>query len=96
LLIGVIATILVTMTPIIRRGVQAMVKLAADQVGHQEDAEQLGGKFGQLVDINIETRSSSDKNTRERLGNTTYNYIMEETETTTSVILNQGFTPRPR
>jgi len=39
LLLGVVAAIYVTMTPLLRRGIQSMVKSVADQIGNQVNAD---------------------------------------------------------
>lgn len=93
LLIGILISLLIAMTPMVKRGVQAMVKVVADQVGNQQDADQIGGKFGQLDDSFTVTRVDSNKNVRERLGVTTYGFD-EDIERESTVFLNQGFTEK--
>jgi Flp pilus assembly pilin Flp len=94
LLLGIVISVLVAMTPWVRRGVQAMVKIVADQVGNQQGAEQMGGESGHLVGTYALTQLDREKVTSERLGIRAYEYIKDETTTMSNLLVNLGFTER--
>lgn len=95
LVIGVIVTILMAMSPMIRRATQGMIKVTSDLVGCQENSEQLGGEFGHLINSYYITRAEMPVRTQQRLGVT--NYIFEDVTvvTNSSVSMNSGFTESP-
>ncbi len=92
LLFGVVIALLIAMTPLVKRGIQSMVKVVADQVGNQTQSDQTGGKSGQLDNSYTITRMNSIKNIGEQNGVITYNFIKEEVTRESNVFLNQGFT----
>ena len=94
LLIGILITILVAMTPMLRRGVQAMVKVAADQVGNQHNADQIGGRYGHLINSVASVGVQQDISARERIGVTGKVYDQDQTFIHSNTFLNQGFTVR--
>ena len=94
LLFGILISLLIAMTPLMKRGIQGMIKVVADQVGTQQNADQPGGKSGQLDNAYIVTRVDSEKNVRERLGDTTYDFIKEDVATESTISSNVGFTER--
>lgn len=81
MLFGILSSLLIAMTPLLRQGIQGMVKGVADQVGIQQDAEQRGGSGGYLVNYLASTSGNQVKNVREILGAVTYNFITDETTT---------------
>ena len=91
LVIGILITVLIAMTPMMRRGVQAMVKMTADQLGSQQNAEQKGGRFGQLINSTSYSEVKQDIETRERLGVVSKDYTTDQVYTQSSLYLNQGF-----
>jgi hypothetical protein len=93
LLIGILITVLLAMTPMIRRGIQAMVKVMSDKVGVQQNAEQIGGRYGQLVNSRTYTETKQDDVIGERLGAVTKDYTDDEVYSETTAYLNQGFLP---
>ena len=48
LILGVVALALTTMQLFFKRGIQASIKLAADEIGRQEDAEQVAVESGDI------------------------------------------------
>ncbi|MDP2652465.1 MAG: hypothetical protein Q8Q08_00360 [Candidatus Omnitrophota bacterium] len=94
LLLGVLVSILVAMTPLVRRGVQGMVKIVVDQVGTQKDAEQVGGTSGYLINTTMETDSYRETLKTEYLGDTGYWTTSDWTATNSEVHLNLGFTEK--
>ena len=92
-LITVVVLIFLTMSTYIRRGIQGIVKVTADQLGNQQKSEQTFDDRGYLINSITFTRGSIDKERKEQLG--VMNYIFNDTvETDSMSILNAGFTPR--
>ena len=94
ILIGVLVTVLFAMSPMMRRGVQSMVKVMADQVGTQRNAEQLGGKFGHMINSTSLSQTRQNVESWERLGEIGKDYHTDRTFTQSSTFLNQGWTER--
>ncbi len=91
IVLGVIVVIMFTMGPMIKRGAQSLIKMVADQVGVQNDADQRFDDSGHLEASYSATRSSMDKQTLDSAGTTRYIFDdMVSTETNASV--NLGFT----
>ena len=108
IMVGVLVTVLVAMTPMIRRGIQAMVKITADQLGSQQNSEQIGGasqqnsqeaeassRFGRLINSITSAQVTTNVLKREFSGQTSMDYMGngEQVRTKTKVYLNQGFSP---
>ena len=74
LLIGVFVVVLVAMTPMVRRVIQSMVKLVADQVGNQVNAEQHLGQSGYLVSSYSDIKADTRTRTKETSGIVEYIY----------------------
>lgn len=92
-LVAVAVSVLIAMSAYLRRGVQGMVRTVADQVGDQQGAEQKLDDSGHLINAVTVTRSTMDKNTRERVG--TVNYIFSDvTQTFSTSTVNAGFQER--
>ncbi len=54
LLVGIVIALLLVVTPMIKRGAQGMVKVVADEVGYQNNAEQKDGHG--LISTQVKTR----------------------------------------
>ncbi|MCA9398113.1 MAG: hypothetical protein KC618_00060 [Candidatus Omnitrophica bacterium] len=99
IVIGLIVVVLFAMSPMIKRSSQSMIKLVADQIGNQENAEvfvNLEDKkdSGQMLKSSyITTRSTGDKTTEELSGQTIYSYN-DVTEITSNALIDLGFTER--
>ena len=92
-LVAVAVSVLIAMSLYIRRGVQGMVRTVSDQLGDQQGAEQKFDESGHLINAVTVTRSTSDKQTRERVGD--INYIFSDTTVTESTsTVNAGFQER--
>jgi hypothetical protein len=89
-LMGVIFAIGMAMTPMVKRTSQAMVKMISDQIGAQEDAEQIGGKMGIVVNATVDTRVSETKSKEEDMGETTYT-VMRGQVSVSETHSNLGF-----
>ncbi len=105
-LIGIVTMVLFAMNQIFKRGIQGIIKITADQIGNQQNAEQKiirGGaalvnatqqvdpKAGHLVEAYTSTRANIGKDTRELRGG--YDYIFDDLVLTYSnSLVNLGFT----
>lgn len=91
IVIGIIVVVMFAMNPFLKRGIQGMIRVAADQIGTQQNAEQRFDETGHLDESYVISRTNIDKTTRERLGVT--NFIFnDESSTYTNSLLNTGFT----
>lgn len=88
---SVVLVVLITMNMLIKRGIQGMIKVTADQIGEQENSDQTFDEGGHMERQYISVRAMTDKTTREFLGVTNYIYndaIRTDIRTET----NLGFT----
>jgi len=95
LIIGIVIVMLLTMLPIVTRVSQSMVKVVADQVGVQENADQAFDSSGHLVSDYSSTRFNTDKTLEDNAGVTTYRYddiTLKDSES----FMNLGFIERPK
>lgn len=91
ILLGAIVLIMFAMGPMLKRGTQSLIKVVADQVGTQQNAEQSFDERGHLESSNTSTRGSADKQTMDLLGTTTYVFD-DVTDTASNALINLGFT----
>lgn len=94
MLLGIVGIVLVALTPMVRRAAQGMVKVVADQVGSQQNAEQVGGTSGYLKSSYSVGRVNQSKRIREWVGSTNYIYGGEGAETISTVETNMGYQER--
>lgn len=94
MVIGIVTLALVAMTPMLRRGVQSIIKTAADQLAAQQNSEQTNSaRRGYLVDAYSAARSNINKETKDVTGVITY--VSDDTvETTSNSYANLGFANR--
>ena len=92
-LLGVIFAIGVVMSTMVKRTAQAMVKMMSDQVGVQEDAEQIGGKRGIMINSTMQTQLSASKTKEEDMGEITYS-IMRGQVARSETYGNLGFSEK--
>lgn len=104
ILVGILSVVLYYMGTSIKRGVQSLVKITADQVGNQDNADQdfNDTQTGYMQGSNSETNEnrfrqvnevgyiSNITNTAVYFENTSFN---EYTDTVTNTITNGGFSP---
>ncbi|MDE2221701.1 MAG: hypothetical protein KGK03_01380 [Candidatus Omnitrophica bacterium] len=103
MLVSILMLVLYYMGAAIKRGVQSVVKVTADQVGNQQNSDQdftnpetgyMVGSNTQMQDAhndwNAETGYISSDGTRHFMATSGYN---ESTYTSTQSITNGGFTP---
>ena len=91
IVLGVIVIIMFTMGPMLKRGTQSLIKLVADQVGVQNNADQRFDESGHLEASYAATRGSMDKQTLDFVGSTTY-VFNDLTSTQSNALINLGFT----
>lgn len=97
ILIGIVAIVLTAMGPLIKRTIQAFVKVAADQLAPQGDAEQdITEKSGYLINSSTQTITDRHKRVQEVQGGPFYvEYFFYDTVTgTANTAVNMGFTNR--
>lgn len=93
IVLGVIVIIMSAMGPMIKRGTQSLIKVVADQVGVQQNAEQKFDETGHLEASYMSTRGSMDKQTLDSIGIT--GYIFNDLTTTQSnALMNLGYTEK--
>lgn len=96
LLVGIIVTALVAMTNSIKRGTQSIVKVAADQIGLQQNSDQRVDNETSYVNFqNTSSQESKEKRIVERVG--VLNYISNDSSlVTVQTLTNSGFTEDPQ
>ena len=92
--LGVVVVILFSMTPMLKRGIQSLVKVTADQIGVQENADQDFESNSYLVSSNIFAYSITKKDKRDDAGTITYTYPGDESSVNTEELTNLGFSER--
>jgi Flp pilus assembly pilin Flp len=90
MIIGVIVAILMAMSTMIKRGLQGMIKVTADQIGNQENADQRFDESGHMVRSYSSTRASGDTLTTELMGEKSYQYS-DTVRTESMTVSNLGF-----
>ncbi|MBF0571204.1 MAG: hypothetical protein HQL12_04970 [Candidatus Omnitrophica bacterium] len=103
MIIGIIVVVLSYMGTSIKRGTQSLIKVAADQVGNQQNAEQdfNDTQQGYMVGSNTQTFENNNKQVTETgympasgnavyISNTSFN---ESAYTVSNTITNAGFVP---
>ncbi len=91
LLFGIVVAIIVGLSPLMKRGIQATVKSVADQIGLQQCAEQKGGKEGKVDYAFTDAKMRKQKTRIERVGNIMYLYD-DETSAGIEQLINSGYT----
>jgi uncharacterized protein (UPF0333 family) len=92
IVLGVVVMAMIAMGPMIKRGTQSLIKVVADQVGIQQNAEQTFDERGHLEGSNMFSRGSMDKQTFDTAG--TISYVFDDMTTTQTIsAINLGFTP---
>ncbi len=96
IVLGLVVAVIFAVSPMIRRTLQSMIKTTADQIGVQQDAEQVAYEDindGFFIGSNVITDVSSDKTEDDVLGVITYGY--DDAITTNSIAeINLGTAPR--
>ena len=94
LLISIIVAAVVIMLPRVKRTTQSMIKTGVDQIGDQQGAEQTFNDvtIGYLESSNSTMRTMVNNLRTDMAGNINQAFN-ESTDTTTTSVLNMGFTP---
>ena len=92
MVIGIIVIVIFAMNPMIKRGIQGIIKVVADQVGNQKDSDQAFDDSGHLDNSYTVTRTTIGKNTTDFLGTMTYGYN-DSSLTHVESNANLGFSP---
>jgi len=96
LLMGIILTVIIAMQPMIKRAAQGMIKVTADQIGNQQEADQRAfyntWTKGHMEQALVSTRAVIDTQTVEFLGLTNRIYG-DSTRTDSAQQSNLGFSP---
>ena len=103
MIIGILTVVLYYMGTSIKRGVQSLIKVTADQVGNQQNSDQNFNdtRQGYMEGSNSATQEANNKQIVEQgyipmSGNAveiTHIFVNESTDTLTNTITNGGFTP---
>jgi len=92
IVVGIITIVVIAMAPLVKRTGQGMIKLVADQIGVQNNADQeFDEKVGHLVNSTTVVRARVDQNTTDRLGEIRYNFN-DRVHTESEALINLGFT----
>ena len=92
ILLGVVSTVFFAMFMAVKRGVQGIVRVTADQIGNQQNAEQnVTPTSGYLTESYSLTRLNNNKESRELAGNFAYFYN-DGANTMSNSLINLGFT----
>ena len=99
-LIAIIATVLVTMSVHMGRGINGMIRLVADQIGNQKDADQRRKKIpgqrddsGFLINSYTTDRVYKSKISASRTGNFSYRFS-DASRSDSTAMSNLGFRER--
>ena len=91
ILIGIVALTIAAITPTLRRGVQSVLKVTADQIAPQNQSEQaIDPESGYLVNLSSTTKSLTRKRTREMGSYTSAYEIRDIAETQSNSLTNLG------
>jgi hypothetical protein len=94
LLIGIVAGVVIAISPMVKRATQGMIKLVSDQVGNQVNAEQDLGDDGYLEETYSLSTIERRKRIIENMGTTEYMYNGTEIRTESTSTSNLGFSER--
>lgn len=89
--LGVVVMVFFAMGPMIKRGTQSFIKVVADQIGTQQNADQKFDERGHMDSSYMAVRGSIDKQTFDTNGMITYVYD-DVTTTEVNTVSNLGFT----
>ncbi len=91
-IVGIITMVFVTLTPNIKRSIQALVKMTADQIGEQKNADFVYDlkKRGYVIEAGTTISAKSNREVQEFIGATSY-LPDESTTMKTNSITDLGF-----
>ena len=95
ILVSIVAAAIIAMSPALKRGIHSVIKVSADQLAPQSEAEQeIDSTSGYLVDSFSSTRFAGDKLLEESPGGKTKFTYDDLSEEKTQTLTNLGFTNR--
>lgn len=97
LLLGILIAIMLAMSPMIKRGTQGMVKVVADELGVQQNAEQDDNNSGHMISTQSQAQFSKDVRHQEWEASGTHHVLKtydESTTTATQSASDLGFSPK--
>lgn len=75
LILSIVLLVILAMSPAIKRSTQGMIKVVADQVGVQQNGDQVFDRqTGHLIEVVTTTRATLQKQTQDTLGVFNYTY----------------------
>jgi len=91
ILIGIVAVALAAMQPLVKRGIQSIVKVTADQLGQQSNADQeVDEEKSYLLGTFSDRRGRSTKEVRETKGVTSLEYLYRDVARTRANAVTKG------
>ena len=88
LLVGIVIAVVVVFSPMVKRGTQGMVKLVADEVGIQKNAESASDEGG-LIGSTINTTMDQRKDHTEWRAGTTHSVQTNYTDSTATQAITE-------
>jgi Flp pilus assembly pilin Flp len=95
IVLGLIAAVLIAMTPMVKRVNQSMIQVVSDQIGNQQAADQRFNSGGYLVHSYTAVEQHTNHGTREDFGQIQYLYD-DNVAIQTNALVNSGFIPTPK
>lgn len=92
LVVGAVALVMFAMSMLIKRGAQGMIKVVADQIGDQANADQQFGDRGFLESAYTTTRTNTSKTKTEFPEDPTIYTYKDVTDIASEMVTNLGFT----
>ena len=89
LMISAVTAVMVAMSTFLRRSAHGMIKMVADQVGVQQDADQKDDSSGYLVNMTVRVNKADSREVQDRLGEARYTYD-ERADIETVIYTNMG------
>ena len=91
IVLGIITLVLIAMNPLIKRSIQGVIKVAADQIGVQNNSDQIfnDAQIGHMVSSYTTTRTAMVQDRSESIGALNYIYG-DNVFTSSTTILNLG------
>jgi len=93
IIIGIVTLVLMAMAPRMKRGIQAIIKVTADQMAIQEDSDQTADReAGHMVKSDTDTISNMQTISRQLGPNVIKYFYKDKVVTEASSRINLGFT----
>lgn len=92
IMVTVIVSTIAVMFPFIKRGTQSLIRVGADQLGRQENAEQDFNSESGYTNMMSSSANAVSQTDRYELNGQRWISISEESSSTTNSLTNMGFT----